>query len=207
MKGRQGFQKEIGEIYRLKVPFESVYTSVFLIKSDHQNVLVDCATTAQDVKEYIVPALEKIGAPIERINTIVLTHSHGDHAGGLPAILQRNPAIQVIHSTQGKLKNGLTMYEMKGHTLDCIGVFDEKTGTLISGDGLQGHGIGKYGCGIEDKVKYLQTLERIKTDERIKNILFSHAYEPWNKDVAFGREEVLSKIQDCEKFIKKEIEK
>jgi hypothetical protein len=50
-------------------------------------------------------------------------------------------------------------------------------------------------------------LERIKTDERIKNILFSHAYEPWNKDIAFGREEVLIKIQDCEKFIKKEIEK
>ena len=52
------FEREIGEIYRLKVPFDGeVYTSVFLIKGT-KNVLIDCATTDYDVENYIVPALQ-----------------------------------------------------------------------------------------------------------------------------------------------------
>lgn len=47
------FIKEIGSIYRLKVPFENLYTSVFLVQTDGKYTLVDCATTAQDVDEYI----------------------------------------------------------------------------------------------------------------------------------------------------------
>ena len=38
------FEKEIGQIYRLKVPFEDLYTSVFLIQTEGANILVDCAT-------------------------------------------------------------------------------------------------------------------------------------------------------------------
>lgn len=86
---------------------------------------------------------------------------------------------------------------MKGHTIDCIGVLDERSGTLISGDGLQGAGVGKYRCSLESREAYLKTIEKIKKDKRIKNILFSHAYEPWYKDGAFGREEIKRCLQDC----------
>jgi len=61
------FEKEIGGIYRLKVPFESVYTSVFLIKAEFGNVLVDCATYDSDVDEYIVPALLEMGIKLENV--------------------------------------------------------------------------------------------------------------------------------------------
>ena len=206
MKEKQ-FKQEIGGIYRLKVPFESVYTSVFLIKTEKGNALVDCATYASDVDDYILPAMQNLGLRITDIAYLILTHSHGDHAGGKTRLLELAPKIEIVQSMQALALNGLIVYDMKGHTLDCIGVLDEKTGTLLSGDGLQGHGIGKYGCTLESQMEYLQTLERIKKDELIQNILFSHAYEPWYQDTAFGREEVLNKIQDCENFIKKEIEK
>lgn len=78
-----GFYKDIGEIYRLRVPFDNEeYTSVFLIKKAEGNVLIDCATTAEDVDGYILPALEKAGIALTEIRYLVLTHQHSDHAGG-----------------------------------------------------------------------------------------------------------------------------
>ncbi|MBQ8290987.1 MAG: MBL fold metallo-hydrolase [Clostridia bacterium] len=191
------FQKEIGRIYRLKVPFEGLYTSVFLIKTENENILVDCATTEQDVDGYITPALEEIGLAWTDIRYLIVTHKHGDHAGGKNRILQLNPSIETVENGRQFSKNGVTVYELKGHTVDMIGIFDEQSGTLISGDGLQGEGVGKYRCSLESKAEYIKTIEKIKSDERVKNILFSHAYEPWYQDGVRGREQVLKILEDC----------
>ena len=43
------FEKVIGGIYRLKVPFDTLYTSVFLVTGESGAVMVDCATTDYDV--------------------------------------------------------------------------------------------------------------------------------------------------------------
>ena len=80
------FYEEIAGIYRLKVPFENIYTSVFLIKAEDGDILVDCATTDQDVDEHIAPALQQLGTDISKVKKIVITHKHGDHAGGLGSL-------------------------------------------------------------------------------------------------------------------------
>lgn len=193
------FNKEIGEVYRLKVPFEDLYTSVFLIRKEQGNVLVDSATYVRDVDDYIIPALEEMGLSITDIHYLVLTHNHGDHVGGKERLLELVPNIKIVQNEWDNLLNGITVYELKGHTLDCIGVFDQHSRTLISGDGLQGAGVGKYRCSLENKDEYIKTIEKIRRDKRVENILFSHAYEPWNKDGAFGREEVEKCLQDCRK--------
>lgn len=199
------FYREIGEIYRLKVPFDGeVYTSVFLIKNAEGNVLIDCATTAEDVDGYILPALEEAGVPLDKVKYLVLTHQHGDHAGGQYRILQHNPRIKIVTDLEEKLLNGLTVYAMKGHTLDSVGVFDQDTHTLVAGDGLQGYGVGKYRCTLENPDEYLKTIGHLKKDGNITNVLFSHAYEPWYKDGAFGREEVERCLQDCINYVKGE---
>ena len=194
------FYEEVAGIYRLKVPFENLYTSVFLIKADGGYILVDCATTAYDVDEHIAPALMHMGIAISDIKKIVITHKHGDHAGGLPRVLQLAPDIEVIKSV-GALDDNLSTYAMAGHTLDCIGVLDMRTLTLISGDGLQGAGVDKYRCSLRDKDAYLETINRLKNNKRIENILFSHAYEPWYCDTAYGREAVEQSLDDCLKYI------
>lgn len=195
------FIKETGRIYRLKIPFESVYTSVFLVKTENGAILVDCATTEDDVKDYIVPALKKLGYEITDINAIVITHSHSDHAGGLDTILALAPDIRVI-SEVCELGNGICTYPLAGHTEDFIGVFDEKDGTLITGDGLQGAGVDKYRISLDVPDEYLKTLERIQADNRIKNLLFSHEYEPWYKSSIIGRDNVLICLTECKKYIK-----
>lgn len=199
------FEKEIGRIYRLKVPFENLYTSVFLVKTEQGNALVDCATYANDVEEDILPALRAMCLDLADIKYLILTHKHGDHAGGLSRILEYAPTLQVVDKIVPIGINRLTMYEMKGHTMDSIGIFDECSGTLISGDGLQGYGVGKYRCSLESKAEYIKTINKIRKDERVKNILFSHAYEPWNKDGVFGRIEVENCLKACIEYINKEI--
>lgn len=196
------FEREIGEVYRLKVPFMSVYTSVFLIKTANANVLIDCATTDQDVDEVIIPALERAGVKLSDIKYLVLTHDHSDHAGGKSRLLQLNPNLKVVNQVQNYFVDGLTLCELKGHTLGCIGVFIESTGTLISGDALQGAGIGMFPCIPESKTEYLNSVDKVLNDKRIVNILFSHAYEPWYKNGAFGREEVEIMMQDCKVLVR-----
>lgn len=186
-----GFYEEVEGIYRLKIPFDTVYTSVFLIKAPSRVILVDCATTARDVEDVILPALAELGYTPTDVDTLVLTHRHGDHAGGLDTLLCHAPHLKVVTDIRA-LADGVCTYPMGGHTRDSIGVFCTRTGTLISGDGIQGAGVDKYRCYTEDPKMYPETLARIREDGRIENILFSHAYEPWLTDRASGREQVLA---------------
>ena len=64
------FHNATDGIYSLKIPFDTVYTSVLLVETDIGDILVDCASNARDVDEFIVPALEKMG---KNIGKVVLT--------------------------------------------------------------------------------------------------------------------------------------
>ncbi len=194
------FCEIIDNIYRLKFPFDTVYTSVFLIKTSTKPILIDCGSNAYDVDNFIIPALRELGVDLCDLSSVVVTHSHSDHAGGLERILEIFPGVRII-SKEEYIDNERLIYPLAGHTKDCIGVFDLRTCTLISGDGLQGAGVDKYKCSLASKDEYLKTLEKIKADERIENILFTHAYEPWNRDYMFGRESVLECIEECKKYI------
>lgn len=194
------FETVIDGIYRLKVPFDTVYTSVFLVTSGSGAVLVDCATTDSDVDGYIIPALADIGYEAADLKAVVVTHNHGDHAGGLSRIMHHAPNIKVIREAC-TLFDGLEAYPLYGHAKEMIGLFDARTGTLISGDGLQGAGVDRYRAYAEDKAAYFATLERVRGDERIENLVFSHAYEPWFEYHVFGRGAVLEAIEECKKYV------
>ena len=196
------FEKEAENIYRLRVPFEDLYTSVFLLEGEDGYALVDCATTESDVDGVIRPALIARGLDFSDIKYLILTHRHSDHAGGSARILEHNPHIAVIRGMKELPLSDFALYALPGHTLDMIGVLSLRSGTLISGDGLQGAGVGKYRCSLESEAEYFATIEKIRGDARVKNLLFSHAYEPWYKDGAFGRDAVLQCLADCERYIK-----
>lgn len=197
------FEKAQPHIYRLKIPFDTVYTSVFLIQAGVEYAILDCAATEQDVSAYIIPALKEKGINTGEIKYILLSHHHNDHAGGLPFLAAACPRAEIVTDIR-KLFDGVITYPMAGHTLDCIGVLDMRTKTLISADGIQGYGVDKYRCTTHDPQAYMQTLEKIRLDTRIENILFSHAYEPWKKDCALGRKELEKCLQDSIDYIIKE---
>ena len=200
MTMKSAFCLQTSGIYRLKIPFDTVYTSVFLVEDEEGAVLLDCATTKEDVENYIIPALAALGYRPSDLHALVLTHRHSDHAGGLPHLLRYAPNLEVVTDVR-RLTDTLLTYPLAGHTEDAIGLLDERTGTLLSGDGLQGAGVDKYRCSLANKDAYRETLERIKKDEQIKSILFSHAYEPWCSDAVLGREAVYECLSECEKYI------
>lgn len=196
------FYEEAPGVHRLRIPFEALYTSVFLVESDNVRILVDCGAKPGDVDGYIVRALCARGITLSEVDMLVLTHKHRDHAGGLARVLELAPNIRVVKEVC-RLANGVLTYPLAGHTVDCIGVLDERSRTLITCDGLQGAGVDKYPCSTDDRDAYLATLERIRSDERVENLLFSHAYEPFCVDRMCGRESVLECLSKCAEYVKK----
>ena len=195
-----GFIEEREGIYRLKVQYTTVYTSIFLIETELGDLLVDTASYDEDIDSCLIPALSEMGKSLSELYAVVITHDHFDHSGGLKRIREIVPDVRVI-TELCNLTDNISTYPMAGHTEDSIGVFDSRTKTLISGDGLQGAGVDKYRTSAPFKEEYIRTLERIKNDERIENILFSHAYEPWFQDKMVGREAVLLCLDECKKNI------
>ncbi len=145
-------------LFRLDIPFDHLYTSVFLLTGD-EALIVDAATTREDVYERILPALKDAGVTG---GTLLLTHRHGDHSGGAPFLCEALPNLKLGTLLPERSLAFLTAIPLGGHTEDSMGYFDTRTGTLLSGDGLQFYGVGKYGCSIVDAVLYEATLSRVE---------------------------------------------
>lgn len=77
----ESFRELLPGIHLLKVPFEPVWTGVFLLTGE-KNILIDTAAKDTDVDHYIVPALAELGMTVSDIDYLVNTHCHGDHIGG-----------------------------------------------------------------------------------------------------------------------------
>ncbi len=184
-------------IYRLKIPFGQIWTSVFLLQNENGHILLDTATTEYDVTHYIIPALDRIRiAP----DYILYSHHHDDHAGGFEALVKQYPhsiTNQTLDIKDGKvLLEQFEILELKGHTLDCIGILDRKNAVLLSCDGLQQRGVGKYKASFEDRTAYHQTIQKLRQRE-IQTVICSHDYEPFG-DIIEGKANILPLYDFCD---------
>ena len=199
------FIKLTNYCYRLKIPFDDIYTSVFLLTTEKGNVFVDCGTIPTDVTEYILPSLSLLGISAESVKGLFLTHSHSDHAGGLETFLENMPNITVFSFNReicNKYTNShllvdeecilehLICYSLPGHSNDASGILDLRTEALITGDSIQLWGIGKYGCGVGDAAAYVKSLAKL-AENPPKQLYTSHAYFPLG-DCAISKNEVMN---------------
>ncbi len=197
-------------IFRLKVPFYDIYTSVFLLVGDGGCALLDCATTDEDVKNYIVPALEKLNTPPD---FLIISHFHGDHSGGLEALIgefpkaipvcfdkERNPANNNLHPNDGDVLLGrFELLNLPGHTDDSLAVLDQKTRTLLSCDCLQMYGVSLWGTGVFNYSAYMQSLERVGK-MKLSRIIAAHDYYPLGYS-AVGETEISAFLLECKKAV------
>lgn len=193
-------------IYRLKVPFEDLYTTVYAVLGrDGELIIIDAATYPEDVDEYILPFIKGLGA--KKIGFVFLSHSHSDHAGGAKLLSQRLGDAPVGASFETGLENSFTIKDsetfsgrlqavfLPGHTKDSFGFFDLETKTLLSADCLQLKGIGKYRNGIAYPDLYKSSIEKLKTMD-IERIVAAHEYDPLGS-MAVGKEAVKAYLDAC----------
>lgn len=62
-----------------------------IIQGPNETILFDCGAQA----DVLVHNSQILGINLDRVDIIVLSHSHGDHTGGLDAVLSRNPGVVV----------------------------------------------------------------------------------------------------------------
>lgn len=168
------FKKMTDGIYRLDVPFEDLYTSVFLVEGEHP-ILIDAATTKADVEEVIIPALAAHGYGQDMQGYLLVTHRHGDHSGGVKWLLAHYPNLRRVTMKEGDRLDSLEAVSLAGHTEDSMGYLDTRTGSLICGDGLQFFGVSRYGCSLATVKGYEETVEKVGK-MKINNLFLAHPF-------------------------------
>ena len=183
-------------IARLTLPYQDIYTTVYIIKTDEGTLLFDAASFDNDVPQYIAPALEELG--VTDLKYIFISHNHRDHAGALAPLTELFPAASIV-SRCPKLKEKfahhpvivpedgdrlldvLQVVTIPGHTQDAAAILDTRTNTLISGDCLQLYGIfgsGKWAANITLIPEHLAALDKLRS-MKIDRILTAHDYHPF----------------------------
>jgi len=71
--------------------------NAFLVAEDDGLTLVDTTMGGNGAAKAILKVAEKLGRPIVRI---ALTHAHQDHIGGLDALVDRLPGVEVAISAR-----------------------------------------------------------------------------------------------------------
>ena len=203
-------------IYRLQIPFSNIYTCMFLIRTPAGTVVYDTGTYGSDISNYLVPALQELS--MEQPVAVAISHNHGDHAGGLTAFHELYPDVPIYAGSEackervdasvrvlkdGDILFGLRAVHIPGHTTDCIGIYDRRTKTLLSGDCLQAYGIygkGKWGTSIAYPQAHLEALDRLENMD-IQALYTAHHYEP-SGNSAEGLEQVQNYILRCRNALK-----
>ncbi len=172
-------------IYRVCIPFENIYTSAFILADGKDSIILDSGSSDLDAEKYIIPEVKKLNITPKYL---VSSHNHSDHYGGINALKREYPYAREVSFSINNIKDNQLLFNryrllnLKGHSDDSLAIFDLKTNILFSCDCLQMYGVDKYRTGVNDRDKYLRTIERV----RMLNptcIIASHEYEPLGSKV------------------------
>ncbi len=175
--------------------FNDNYIWIFIDKANNHAFIVDPGDA-----DPVIAVLDKL--QIDSIS-ILLTHHHHDHSGGIKKLIQRWKTVSVIGSKKSpcnlltqrvqegdKIKFGsaiLHILEIPGHTLDHLAYYNNEI--LFSGDTLFSAGCGKVFEGTYEQMhNSLSKLSQL-TDETLiycgheytlSNLQFAKKVEPDN---------------------------
>lgn len=202
-------------IYRLKVPFKDIYTTVCILRTEAGVLVFDTATYESDITEIVLPALTHLGVTADQLKYIFISHNHGDHAGGLATLAQhfpqacivsRSPALRETYAEHpfclpedGEvLMDVLQVVAIPGHTADSAALLDRRTGTLIVGDSLQLYGIygsGNWGANISYPVEHTAAIEKLRGMD-LHLVIAAHEYHPCGYRYE-GKEQIHAALNAC----------
>ena len=126
------------------------FVSAYVLVRGAEAAVVDTGNPGSS--DDIGAALQTLGVGWSEVRHVILTHSHGDHVGGLDGVLAEAPTamtyagagdIDAIRAPNpltavgdGDEVLGLQVIETPGHTPGSISVLDTGIGLLVAGDAL-----------------------------------------------------------------------
>lgn len=146
-------------------------TNTYLLGTGRQRILVDTGEGRPAWIESLRQTLDEERAVVE---TIILTHWHHDHVGGVddvrelysdgqPPVYKFDPGPDHLPLADGQTfrVDGVTLTAMHapGHTADHVVLVLAEEDAMLTADSVLGHGTAVF----EDLAAYLASLERIRT--------------------------------------------
>jgi glyoxylase-like metal-dependent hydrolase (beta-lactamase superfamily II) len=104
--------------------------NAFLIKANGQNILIDTGTGAGGI---IVEKIQQLGVQPQQINTILITHLHGDHFGGLQRDGIANFPNAKIYLAENELEH-FTQINVNQGAIDILALYENNVETFIPGE-------------------------------------------------------------------------
>ncbi len=198
-------------MYWLRIPMENIYTSVYILTEKEECLILDSADRETDIEQYVLPALSKLGL---KPSYLVCSHLHGDHCGGMQALIEAFPDATVGMFADKRLWDSANyhtfedgevvfgryqMLNLKGHATEGLAVLDLHNKILFSGDCLQQYGIARWGTGVFCYKEYIKTIRRVEALP-LQEIYASHDYIPMGCS-AIGTEAIQEYLHQCEKAV------
>ncbi len=202
----------------------ATHTNCYLIYNSRELLIVDPGSPYEDEQQALAACIDELLAQGRTVREIVLTHMHPDHVGGVNALrehlgsdvkvaahaltaeplagsvrVDRHIADDEMIKLEGSPEISLRALHTPGHARGHLCFFEERTGTLISGDNLVGLGSVLIDPPEGNMRDYLQSLERMRDLPNTSVIFGGHGPAIANPSVKLG--EYISHRLDREKKI------
>ncbi len=178
------------------------WTGMMLLRKGNTAFLLDTAVGGA-VEHTLEPFFRAQGLEWKALARIINTHSHGDHAecnaqlkalsgaeisihsaGAENLRAQGHPADSLLNDGDVISQDGLSVriIHTPGHSADSICILEETTGTLFTGDSVQGQGSRNIGFALyDDHGAYRQSLLKLRSlcaDGTIRRMVMGHPERP-----------------------------
>jgi len=175
----------------------ATHTNCYLVYTSQSLLVIDPGSPYEDEQRALATAVAELLAEGRTLKGILLTHVHPDHVGGVNALREHLgdvrvwahrltaaalPDIQVnqllddedVLVLSGEPEISLRVMHTPGHARGHLCLYDERTGTLLSGDNIVGLGSVLIDPPEGNMRDYLKSLERMRGLANLSVIFGGH---------------------------------
>ncbi|MEP6741331.1 MAG: MBL fold metallo-hydrolase [bacterium] len=177
----------------------ATHTNCYLIYTSSELLIIDPGSPYEDEQQALASCVEDLINEGRSVREIVLTHMHPDHVGGVNALrnhlggsitvaahrltaeplagtvpVDRSIEEGEVITLSGSPAIGLRAMHTPGHARGHLCFYEERTGTLISGDNIVGVGSVLVDPPEGNMRDYLESLRRMRALRNVSVIFGGH---------------------------------
>ena len=183
----------------------ATHTNCYLIYTSRSLLVIDPGSPYEEEQLALGAAIDELLAEGRKLSGILLTHVHPDHVGGVNALRTHLGEVRVsahrltaaalsdiqvdemlddeaVIVLAGEPRISLRVMHTPGHARGHLCLYEERTGTLISGDNIVGLGSVLIDPPEGNMRDYLRSLERMRALANLSVIFGGHGPAIANPD-------------------------